>query len=278
MKSILKIDGYVSGAILVNSPPVLIQRVNKVEVQERKTTTSGPYLAKTTGSYDPKEIKKIDYEAQIILRIYESLGVDSNRKGSADDDIIPAEPTVGFAISGTNLDQDSYEEDSAAYYASQRIPSVIKVEKYTEIPVLIFRDSGGKPLNQFLQEKKSLMIITKIFAMAAEGLEAIHTAQIAHLNINPDCLFVKDAPDEQSSMSLEIFDFRNSLYVGDSGSSYIFSNDNNVSYISPEQSGRMNKKIDSRSDIYSLGILFWELVAGSHPFEGAEKEVEWILL
>ncbi|TMQ05225.1 MAG: hypothetical protein E6J91_41110 [Deltaproteobacteria bacterium] len=46
-------------------------------------------------------------------------------------------------------------------------------------------------------------------------------------------------------------------------------------YISPEQTGRMNQPIDSRSDLYSLGVVFYQLLAGRLPFE-AEDAVGWV--
>lgn len=46
-------------------------------------------------------------------------------------------------------------------------------------------------------------------------------------------------------------------------------------YMSPEQTGRMNRDLDYRSDYYSLGILLFELVTGQHPFE-AKDALEWV--
>ena len=46
-------------------------------------------------------------------------------------------------------------------------------------------------------------------------------------------------------------------------------------YISPEQTGQMNRPIDSRSDLYSLGVVFYQLLAGRLPFE-AEDAVGWV--
>ena len=43
-----------------------------------------------------------------------------------------------------------------------------------------------------------------------------------------------------------------------------------IHYISPEQTGRMNRPIDYRSDFYSLGITFYELLTGKTPFESSD--------
>jgi hypothetical protein len=46
-------------------------------------------------------------------------------------------------------------------------------------------------------------------------------------------------------------------------------------YMAPEQTGRMNRSVDARSDLYSLGITFYELLAGELPFHAADP-MEWI--
>src|SRR5262249_44444989 len=46
-------------------------------------------------------------------------------------------------------------------------------------------------------------------------------------------------------------------------------------YISPEQSGRMNRTLDNRSDLYSLGVTFYQLLTGRLPFE-ATDEIGWV--
>src|SRR5437867_6084556 len=46
-------------------------------------------------------------------------------------------------------------------------------------------------------------------------------------------------------------------------------------YIAPEQTGRMNRSIDSRSDLYALGVTLYELLTGSLPFTAADP-MEWV--
>jgi serine/threonine protein kinase len=48
-----------------------------------------------------------------------------------------------------------------------------------------------------------------------------------------------------------------------------------LAYMAPEQTGRMNRSIDSRSDLYSLGITLYQMLTGSHPFIASEP-IEWV--
>ena len=264
MKQILKFEGFVSGDTLVCSPPVLVQRVKSVDPIVEKQFETSAFLAKTAAQFDIKEAKKLEYEIQIIGRIYEML----------DSPLATGENRAGYVPLMNNITEAIDENESLSYYTSLRIPKIVKIEKQHDIPILLFIDVGMISLRQYLQTDSSLQTLVKLMVMISEGLAVIHTAKIAHLNINLDCFFVKKNADEQSSMDLQIFDYRNSLYVGELGTSFHFNPESNASYISPEQSGRMSKKIDTRSDIYSLGILFWELLVKSHPFEGADKEVQ----
>ncbi|MHB2016357.1 MAG: protein kinase domain-containing protein [Candidatus Xenobia bacterium] len=50
---------------------------------------------------------------------------------------------------------------------------------------------------------------------------------------------------------------------------------NDLPYMAPEQTGRMNRRPDPRSDLYSLGIIFYEMLAGRRPFE-ASTPLEWV--
>ena len=48
-----------------------------------------------------------------------------------------------------------------------------------------------------------------------------------------------------------------------------------LAYMAPEQTGRMNRSIDSRSDLYSLGVTFYEMLTGALPFKAADP-MEWV--
>ncbi|MCP4138270.1 MAG: AAA family ATPase [bacterium] len=113
---------------------------------------------------------------------------------------------------------------------------------------LIQEDFDGAPLKQFLSSNKmSIKRFLKIAIALADILGHLHKENIIHKNINPGNILIN----------------KKSGKVKISG----FGEKETLAYISPEQSGRMNRDVDYRTDIYSLGIVFYEMLTGSVPFE-----------
>ena len=48
-----------------------------------------------------------------------------------------------------------------------------------------------------------------------------------------------------------------------------------LAYMAPEQTGRMNRSVDSRSDLYALGVTCYEMLTGTLPFTAADP-MEWV--
>jgi len=101
----------------------------------------------------------------------------------------------------------------------------------------------------------------------AAALSDIHQQHIIHKNITPACIMV-----DKRSNSVSIGDFSSASLLP-----YEYPSVNNLSilkgalpYISPEQTGRMNRVIDYRTDLYSLGVIFYEMLTGMHPFQASD--------
>jgi len=95
-------------------------------------------------------------------------------------------------------------------------------------------------------------------------IEKLHNAGLIHQQIQPENIIWNEKAGR-----VWIIDFANaqkkSLHYKKSGIKNISSG--NLSYISPEQTGRTNRTIDFRTDFYSLGVTFYQMITGSLPFE-----------
>ncbi|KAI8822980.1 uncharacterized protein EV422DRAFT_386969 [Fimicolochytrium jonesii] len=103
-----------------------------------------------------------------------------------------------------------------------------------------------------------------IATQLAEALEIVHAAQVMHKDINPDNIVVKRTGPH---LGVQLIDF-NLSEVTDMGNQmtrgYL---EGTLAYMSPEQTGRMQRIVDYRTDFYSLGLTLWEVLVGQPPFQ-----------
>ena len=130
--------------------------------------------------------------------------------------------------------------------------------------IIVLEDFGGQSLNQFIQGKS--ISIDEFFRLAiqiVDSLAQIHRQHVIHNDINPSNIVWNRITGQ-----VKLIDF---------GSSTVLLRENTtfdrptallgtVAYISPEQTGRMNRAVDYRTDFYSLGATFYELLTGQLPF------------
>lgn len=151
---------------------------------------------------------------------------------------------------------------------SLNLDGVVKVydlQRYQNSLAMLLEDFGGKSLKLFMAERK--FTLEEFLTMAiqiAESLGAIHAANIIHKDINPSNI-VYNAKTGQ----VKIIDFGISTVL--SRENPTFRNPDRIegtlAYMSPEQTGRMNRAMDYRTDFYSLGVTFYELLTHQLPFE-----------
>ena len=151
------------------------------------------------------------------------------------------------------------------------IPGVVKavgLEKYKNGLALILEDFGGKSLKkQITATKISLEEFLNIAITLATTLRDIHQHKIIHKDLKPSNIIINS-----ETGTIKITDFGISSQL--SSENQTISNPNllegTLAYISPEQTGRMNRSIDYRTDFYSLGITFYEMLTGTLPFLGED--------
>ncbi|GAB4290883.1 MAG: hypothetical protein Fur0025_25870 [Oscillatoriaceae cyanobacterium] len=161
---------------------------------------------------------------------------------------------------------------------SDRVIKTYGLEKYRNTLIMFLEDFGGQSLKTSLSptHAKSYQDFCRQFLHIAidiaDALSQIHAANIIHKDINPSNILCNP-----TTGIVKIIDF---------GISTVLTRENptlknpeilegTLPYISPEQTGRMNRALDYRSDFYSLGATFYELLSGQLPF-AAEDAIEFV--
>lgn len=139
------------------------------------------------------------------------------------------------------------------------------LQRYQNTLVMLLEDFGGESLKILMVERRfNLKEFLTIAIKITESLAAIHTASVIHKDINPSNIVFN-----LETGQLKIIDFGISTVL--SQEKPMLRNPNHLegtlAYISPEQTGRMNRAIDYRTDFYSLGATFYELLTHQLPFE-----------
>lgn len=147
---------------------------------------------------------------------------------------------------------------------SIQIPSCVRALRIESIDgylAMIMRDPGGMTLQDYLQDQqlelgKKLEIAAKI----TSGLATLHALDILHKNVNPRNILVLPGGAEiffiEFGLAERIGKYKESTFIG-IGS---------PEYTSPEQTGRTSRPVDYRSDIYSLGMMFYEMFCNRLPY------------
>ena len=161
-----------------------------------------------------------------------------------------------------------------ALVANLDVPGVVRMlalEPVEQRLMLVMEDMGGVSLSQYLNQRgihwgndrNSLTEFLQIALQLAEILEQLHHHQIIHKDIKPHNIIIN--PQTQK---IQLIDFSCASQLPKETAEICSPNrlEGTLAYLSPEQTGRMNRGIDYRSDFYSLGVTFYQLLTGELPF------------
>ncbi|MEY4934376.1 MAG: hypothetical protein RIS64_735 [Bacteroidota bacterium] len=145
------------------------------------------------------------------------------------------------------------------------VPKAIALKFDNSKPILVLESLGDQSLSEWAAEKPlNLKPFLETAIAISTVLGAIHEQNITHKNINPKSILINHL-----YKALVIIDFGLATKLGREKQfgQNLQILEGNLPYISPEQTGRMNRSIDYRTDLYSLGFCFYYLLTGSAPFE-----------
>jgi protein kinase-like protein len=160
----------------------------------------------------------------------------------------------------------------AAAAAMLRHPNIITIYDFAEtgedpIPAFIVMDFiNGAPLRELLNSQGRFPVerATRLMRGICRGVGAAHRRGIIHRDLKPDNILVV-APDDVSEFeSVRIVDFGFAKLVSDEDAGAMGTVVGTPFYMSPEQC--VGQPLDFRSDVYSLGATFYEILSGERPF------------
>ncbi|MBW4450276.1 MAG: AAA family ATPase [Spirirestis rafaelensis WJT71-NPBG6] len=154
---------------------------------------------------------------------------------------------------------------------SLEIEGIVKpltLESYHNGLALILSDFGGEPLTNFIiAQNFHLSNFLQIAIQLSATLAQLHKHNIIHKYIKPKNILINAKTGQ-----VEIIDFSISSRLSSENQTVTNPNllEGTLAYMSPEQTGRMNRSIDYRTDFYSLGVTFYQMLTGQLPFEATD--------
>ncbi|GAB4306126.1 MAG: AAA family ATPase [Oscillatoriaceae cyanobacterium] len=133
---------------------------------------------------------------------------------------------------------------------------------------LVMDDWGGVSLEQYLQHQS--LDLTEVLAIAvqiADILHDLHQHRVVHKDIKPANILI-----HPKTKQVKLIDFSIASLLPKETQEIQSPNvlEGTLSYLAPEQTGRMNRGIDYRADFYALGVTLYQLLSGKLPFESKE--------
>jgi PAS domain S-box-containing protein len=138
--------------------------------------------------------------------------------------------------------------------------------------MLVLEDTSGEPLDRLLGAPMEVPSFLRIAIAVAAVLTQVHRRGLVHKDIKPANILVNSMTGE---VKLTGFGIASRLPRERQAPAPPESIAGTLAYMAPEQTGRMNRSIDVRSDLYALGVTFYQIVTGSLPFTAAEP-MEWV--
>jgi predicted ATPase/signal transduction histidine kinase len=170
--------------------------------------------------------------------------------------------------SATQLARYQHEYELLSQFNLPGVIQAYSLEQWQDRLILVLEDFGGDSLNVWLTRRA--LTVTEWLPLAiqmADSLGQLHATQVIHKDINPNN-FVWNPTTSQ----LKLIDFGIATRLP--RETLMLQNPNQLegtlSYLSPEQTGRMNRALDYRTDLYSLGVTFYELFTGRLPFDSQD--------
>ena len=132
---------------------------------------------------------------------------------------------------------------------------------------LVLEDPGGETLDRFLPGPMQMTQFLRFAVALTTALGGLHKRKLIHKDVKPANVLVNPATGQVRLMGFGIASRLPRERQAPEPPGFIAGT---LPYMAPEQTGRMNRSIDSRSDLYALGVTLYEMLTGTLPFVASD--------
>ena len=173
-----------------------------------------------------------------------------------------------------------HEYSLAAELESAWAAKPLALTRHEGRTILVLDDPGGEPLDRILERSKEQPLdLARLLRLAidlATALGHVHQRGLIHKDIKPENVLVALEPGgDAGHVWLTGFGIASRLRRERQAPAPPEIIAGTLAYMSPEQTGRMNRSMDTRSDLYSLGVTLYQMLTGVLPFAAADP-LEWV--
>ena len=137
---------------------------------------------------------------------------------------------------------------------------------------LVLKDPGGEPLDRLIGRPMEMRTFLRLAVALSAALCRLHERGFIHKDIKPANVLVNSATDQVWLTGFGIASRLPRERQAPEPPEFL---EGTLAYMAPEQTGRMNRSIDSRSDLYSLGVTLYQMLTGTLPFTASDP-MEWV--
>ena len=148
----------------------------------------------------------------------------------------------------------------------------VELTQYEGRTVLVLEDPGGEPLEQLIGTPMEIGQFLCVAIGLAAAVRRLHGRGIIHKDLKPANVMVQPSTGQVWLMGFGIASRLPRERQSAEPPEFIAGT---LAYMAPEQTGRMNRSIDSRSDLYALGVTLYEMITGALPFTASDA-MEWV--
>ena len=148
----------------------------------------------------------------------------------------------------------------------------ITIARDWERTIVLLEDPGGVPLDRLLGQPLDVAFSLRLAIGLSSAIDRLHQHGIVHKNIKPANVLANSVTGQCWLSGFGIASRLPRERQAPEPPEFVAGT---LAYMAPEQTGRMNRSIDSRSDLYALGVTLYEMLTGSLPFTASDP-MEWV--